>query len=72
MKYIPVMGLEIHAELLTNSKVYCSCENTFGGEENNRVCPVCSGMPGTLPVINKEVVTFAVKAGLGSYALAAK
>jgi len=47
MKYIPVMGLEIHAELLTNSKVYCSCENTFGGEVNNRVCPVCSGMPGT-------------------------
>ena len=64
MKYIPVMGLEIHAELLTNSKVYCSCENTFGGEVNNRVCPVCSGMPGTLPVINKEVVTFAVKAGI--------
>ena len=64
MKYIPVMGLEIHAELLTKSKVYCSCENTFGGEVNNRVCPVCSGMPGTLPVINKEVVTFAVKAGL--------
>lgn len=64
MKYIPVMGLEIHAELLTKSKVYCSCENTFGGAVNNRVCPVCSGMPGTLPVINKEVVTFAVKAGL--------
>jgi len=64
MKYIPVMGLEIHAELLTNSKVYCSCENTFGGEVNNRVCPVCSGMPGTLPIINKEVVTFAVKAGI--------
>lgn len=64
MKYIHVMGLEIHAELLTNSKVYCSCANVFGGEVNNRVCPVCSGMPGTLPVINKEVVTFAVKAGL--------
>ena len=64
MKYIPVMGLEIHAELLTKSKVYCSCENTFGGAVNNRVCPVCSGMPGTLPIINKEVVTFAVKAGL--------
>lgn len=64
MKYIPVMGLEIHAELLTKSKVYCSCKNVFGENANKRVCPVCSGMPGTLPIINKEVVTNAVKAGI--------
>lgn len=64
MKLIPVMGLEIHAELLTKSKVFCSCENSFGGEPNTRVCPVCSGMPGTLPILNKNAVTLAVKAGL--------
>lgn len=64
MKYIPVMGLEIHAELLTKSKVFCSCENTFGGEPNTRVCPVCCGMPGTLPVLNRSVVVSAVRAGL--------
>ena len=64
MNYIPVIGLEIHAELLTNSKVYCSCKNTFGGNTNERICPVCSAMPGTLPSLNKAAVTLAVKAGL--------
>lgn len=64
MNYIPVMGLEIHAELLTKSKVFCSCENSFGGEENTRVCPVCCGMPGSLPSLNKNVTVLAVKAGL--------
>lgn len=64
MKYIPVIGLEIHAELLTKSKVFCGCANEFGGEQNNRVCPVCSGMPGVLPVINKDAVNLAVRAGL--------
>ena len=58
------MGLEIHAELLCESKVFCSCRNEFGGEPNTRVCPVCSGMPGALPVLNKNAVTLAVKAGL--------
>lgn len=63
MNYIPVIGLEIHAELLTKSKVFCSCENGFGGAENTRVCPVCSGMPGTLPVVNQAAVELAARAG---------
>ncbi len=61
--YIPVIGLEIHAELLTNSKVFCTCSAEFGGDRNSRCCPVCSGMPGTLPVINQTAVEYAVKAG---------
>ena len=64
MKYIPVIGLEIHAEMLTKSKVFCTCANEFGGERNNRVCPRCSGMPGTLPILNKEAVTLATRAGI--------
>jgi aspartyl-tRNA(Asn)/glutamyl-tRNA(Gln) amidotransferase subunit B len=63
MSYIPVIGLEIHAELLTNSKVFCDCSAEFGGEQNTRCCPVCTGMPGTLPVINQTAVEYAVKAG---------
>ena len=62
-KYITVIGLEIHAELLTNSKVFCTCSAEFGGDQNTRCCPVCSGMPGTLPVINQTAVEYAVKAG---------
>lgn len=63
MKYIPVIGLEIHAELLTKSKVFCGCQNEFGGGANERVCPRCSGMPGTLPILNQSVVAQAVRAG---------
>lgn len=61
--FIPVIGLEIHAELLTNSKVFCTCSAEFGGSPNSRCCPVCTGMPGTLPVINQTAVEYAVKAG---------
>jgi aspartyl-tRNA(Asn)/glutamyl-tRNA(Gln) amidotransferase subunit B len=61
--YIPVIGLEIHAELLTDSKVFCTCSAAFGGSQNSRCCPVCTGMPGTLPVINQKAVEYAVKAG---------
>lgn len=61
--YIPVIGLEIHAELLTKSKVFCNCSAEFGGDQNSRCCPVCTGMPGTLPVINQTAVEYAVKAG---------
>lgn len=64
MNYQTVIGLEIHAELLTNSKVFCSCSAEFGGEENTRVCPRCSGMPGTLPLFNRGAAELAVKAGL--------
>ncbi len=61
--YKTVIGLEIHAELHTNSKVFCTCSAEFGGDQNTRVCPVCSGMPGTLPVINQTAVEYAVRAG---------
>ncbi|OJU12658.1 MAG: glutaminyl-tRNA synthase (glutamine-hydrolyzing) subunit B [Clostridiales bacterium 43-6] len=63
MRYIPVIGLEIHAELSTKSKVFCTCTAEFGGEQNTRCCPRCSGMPGTLPVLNKGAVEYAVLAG---------
>jgi aspartyl-tRNA(Asn)/glutamyl-tRNA(Gln) amidotransferase subunit B len=63
MAYIPVIGLEIHAELLTESKVFCDCNAEFGGEHNSRCCPTCTGLPGTLPVINQTAVEYAVKAG---------
>lgn len=62
--YDIVIGLEIHAELKTNTKVFCSCKNAFGSEPNTNVCPVCIGLPGTLPVINKRAVELTVKAGL--------
>lgn len=64
MDYEIVIGLEIHSELKTRSKVFCSCRNEFGGEPNTYTCPVCLGMPGTLPVINRTAVEYAVKAGL--------
>ena len=66
MKYETVIGLEIHAELSTDTKIYCSCENKFGGEENTRCCPVCIGLPGTLPTLNKKVVEYGIKAGLAT------
>lgn len=61
--YIPVIGLEIHSELLTNSKVFCTCSAEFGGTPNSRCCPVCSGLPGTLPVLNRRAVEYIIKAG---------
>lgn len=66
MRYQPVIGLEIHAELLTQSKVFCTCKNEFGGSENTRVCPRCSGLPGTLPLLNKNAVYLAAKAGFAT------
>lgn len=64
MNYETVIGLEVHAELKTKTKIYCGCKNEFGGEPNTHICPICTGMPGTLPVLNKAVVDFAIKAGL--------
>ena len=64
VNYVPVIGLEIHAQLLTKTKIFCSCEVDFGGEQNTRCCPVCTGLPGTLPVINGQVVKYGIKAAL--------
>jgi aspartyl-tRNA(Asn)/glutamyl-tRNA(Gln) amidotransferase subunit B len=61
-----VIGLEVHAELLTRSKIFCGCSAAFGAPPNTHVCPVCLGMPGVLPVLNRRVVEFAVRAGLAT------
>ncbi|MBN2139429.1 MAG: Asp-tRNA(Asn)/Glu-tRNA(Gln) amidotransferase subunit GatB [Desulfovibrionaceae bacterium] len=63
-RYEAVIGLEVHAQLGTESKIFCSCSTRFGDEPNSNVCPVCSGMPGVLPVLNEKVVEYAVKMGL--------
>ena len=62
--YEVVIGLEVHAELSTKTKIYCGCSTEFGGDPNTHCCPVCTGMPGALPVLNKKVVEYAIKAGL--------
>ncbi len=64
--YEMVIGLEVHCELNTKTKIFCDCPTTFGAEPNTQVCPVCLGMPGTLPVLNEEVVNGAIKAGLAT------
>ena len=61
--YEVIVGLEVHAELSTESKIYCSCRNKFGVEVNTECCPICMGMPGTLPTLNQKVVEYAVKMG---------
>ncbi len=66
MKYETVIGLEVHVELSTNTKIFCGCENKFGGPPNTHCCPICIGMPGTLPVLNKKAVEYAVLAGLAT------
>ena len=65
-KYEAVIGLEIHSELKTKTKIFCGCATGFGAEQNTHVCPVCLGLPGVLPVINRQVVNFAIKAGLAT------
>jgi len=62
-KYEVIVGLEVHAELNTESKIFCSCKNQFGGEVNANCCPICTGMPGTLPTLNEQVVNYAIKMG---------
>ncbi len=64
--YEMVMGLEVHAELSTKTKIFCSCPTEFGAEPNTQTCPICMAMPGTLPVLNEKVVEYAVKAGLAT------
>lgn len=66
MKYEAVIGLEIHCELKTKTKIFCGCATGFGADQNTHVCPVCLGMPGVLPCVNRRVVEFGIKAGLAT------
>jgi aspartyl-tRNA(Asn)/glutamyl-tRNA(Gln) amidotransferase subunit B len=67
MEYEPVIGLEVHAQLLTQSKIFCSCSTRFGEEPNTLTCPVCTGSPGSLPVLNKKVVEYTLRAALATH-----
>ena len=62
-KYEPVIGLEVHVELATATKLFCGCPNMIGDEPNTNICPVCLGLPGSLPVVNAQAVEFAVRFG---------
>ena len=66
MEFETVTGLEVHVELSTKTKIFCSCTTEFGGEPNTHVCEVCTGMPGTLPVLNEQVVEYAIRTGLAT------
>jgi aspartyl-tRNA(Asn)/glutamyl-tRNA(Gln) amidotransferase subunit B len=65
-RYEPVIGLEVHCQLLTRTKLFCACRNEFGGEPNTKVCPVCLGLPGSLPVLSRHAVTLAIRAALAT------
>ena len=64
--YEEIIGLEVHAELSTKTKIFCSCPTEFGADVNTHICPICTAMPGALPVLNEKVVEYAVKAGLAT------
>jgi aspartyl-tRNA(Asn)/glutamyl-tRNA(Gln) amidotransferase subunit B len=72
MEYESVIGLEVHAQLLTESKIFCGCSTRFGQAPNYSTCPVCAGFPGVLPVLNKKVVEFALRAGLAMHCKVAR
>ena len=65
-QYETVIGLEVHVELATKMKIFCSCSTEFGGAPNTHTCPVCTGMPGALPVLNRQVVEYALAVGLAT------
>ena len=65
-QYETVIGLEVHVELATKTKIFCGCSTEFGGAPNTHTCPVCTGMPGSLPVLNKQVVEYAMAVGLAT------
>ena len=65
-QYETVIGLEVHVELATKTKIFCGCSTAFGGAPNTHTCPVCTGMPGSLPVLNKQVVEYAAAVGLAT------
>ncbi|MGQ9509174.1 MAG: Asp-tRNA(Asn)/Glu-tRNA(Gln) amidotransferase subunit GatB [Thermodesulfobacteriota bacterium] len=66
MEYEAIIGLEVHAQLLTRSKIFCGCSTTFGEEPNTQTCPVCTGQPGSLPVVNRKAVEYAIRLGLAT------
>lgn len=72
MEYEPVIGLEIHAQLKTESKIFCGCSTKFGGDPNTHTCPVCLGMPGVLPVLNRKVVEYTIRMALATHCTIAK
>lgn len=67
MEYEPVIGLEVHAQMLTESKIFCTCSTAFGGDPNSHTCPVCTGQPGSLPVLNRKVVEYTIRAALATH-----
>ena len=67
MEFEPVIGLEIHAQLLTDAKIFCGCSTKFGAAPNSHTCQICLGMPGVLPVLNRKVVEFTIRMGLATH-----
>ena len=72
MEFEPVIGLEVHAQLKTTTKIFCACSTSFGAPPNTHTCPVCLGMPGVLPVLNKKVVEYTLRMAIATHCTIAK